>query len=87
MDINHAAVEKIRTSAQKRAQNGSLSYDDVLNAKAIAECLMRFSTTLSMPGGRNQSATLRSLMRAVRWRFSILLTACRALGIKLGATI
>lgn len=23
MDINHAAVEKIRTSAQKRAQNGS----------------------------------------------------------------
>ena len=37
MDINHAAVEKIRTSAQKRAQNGSLSHDDVLNAKAIAE--------------------------------------------------
>lgn len=37
MDINRAAVEKIRTSAQKRAQNGSLSHDDVLNAKAIAE--------------------------------------------------
>lgn len=37
MDINRAAVEKIRDSAQKRAQNGSLSPDDVLNAKAVAE--------------------------------------------------